>query len=59
MVKYIATVAGLYGKTPEETATIEQYVEAVRDAADGVARHWWSSTGRTQEIPKLIEQGGN
>ena len=31
----------------------------MRDAADGVSRHWWTPAGRKEEIPKLIQPGGS
>lgn len=58
-MKYLGTVAGLYGGNAERVGEIEQYVEAVRDAADGVSKQWWSTPEvRKSQIPTLIKEGG-
>jgi len=58
--KYLGTLGGLFGKTPEETAKIEQYTEAVRDALETPNKTWWeSATARKDNMHKHVLPDGS
>jgi len=57
IVKYLATITGFLGKTPEETAQIEQFYEAIRDSNEVPSKKWWSPDRKTL-LAEVTKQDG-
>lgn len=61
MEKYLGTITGVFGKTPEETAHIEQFSEAIRDALEPISKIWWSCTTageRKEKVQTALAENG-
>jgi len=57
IVKYLAAITGIAGKTPEESAEIEQFFEAVKDSNEVASSVWWKPE-RKALIAEIIKPDG-
>jgi len=57
IVKYLATITGIAGKTPEESAQIEQFFEAVKDSNEVASSIWWNPE-RKALIAEIVKPDG-
>jgi len=57
IVKYLATITGIAGKTPEESAAIEQFFEAIKDSNMAASSVWWEPERKTL-VAEIVKPDG-
>jgi len=57
IVKYLATITGIVGSTPEETAQIDQFFEGIRDSNEVASKVWWNGD-RQSAIKEITKPDG-